>query len=422
MSRRLLIICPHFAPTNAADGHRVRICAKGLMARGWQLEILACEPDDLDINQSPALTDTLPQGLTIHRVPCRPGWLGKLAGATTTSRNGLRFIKAKGDELLAEGRFDGILFSTTAFGLLPLASRWQARFRVPYVIDLQDPWVQVLPDGVRPPGGAIRYALAMAGARRAEPKVIGNAAGVVSVSPSYQSQLAQRYPGMSLPPFLSLPFGASQQDLELARSAPPGQRIFSPDRKTLNLVHVGRGGEDLWASLAPLLLAIKDHPAVKLRLIGTSYAPPDRQLPSLSPLAEELGVADQVTEYPARIDYFQALRCLADSSAIVVLTSSDMAYNASKIHNCVLAGPPVLALVHPGSVASEQWAELAPHLTLIDCQSSSAREQVAGWLGQLPASPTSLNNYPFEADQQAAKLSKFLAHVLSPSEGASEPD
>ncbi len=415
MSQRLLIICPHFPPTNAADGHRIRICAAGLMSRGWQLDILCCEPNDLPINQSPGLEETLPQGLVIHRVPCRPTVLGRLVGASTTSRNARRFVQRRGDELLGRGNYAGVLFSTTAFGLLPLGVRWRQRFGVDFVIDLQDPWLQELPDGVSPPGGPLRYGLAMAQAQRWEPAVTDAAAGIVCVSPDYESRLKARYPTLAGKPFLTLPFGAAAGDFRCAAGESSRQTFFGRSSDQLQLVHVGRGGEDLWPSLRPLLQALKDNARpFHLHLIGTSYAPAGRQQPSLLPLAEAAGLAGSLSEYPARVDYFEALRCLSDSHGVVVLTSSDSSYNASKIHNCVLAGPPVLALVHEGSVAQKLWQGLAPHLTLVDCGSAAASKAINRWLEGLPADSVELTDYPFEADRQASALSSFLQHVLDP--------
>ncbi|MFK7955083.1 MAG: glycosyltransferase [Lysobacterales bacterium] len=415
MSHRLLIICPHFAPTNAADSHRVRICAEGLLRQGWELDLIACRPEDLPINQTPLLNAGLPQQLRVHRVPSQPNWLGRLVGSQTTGRNARRFIEDAGDRLLAEHAFDGVFFSTTAFGLLPLAVRWKEKFNVPYVVDLQDPWLQTLPAGVPAPGGRLRFALAMSQAKKWESTVVQEAAGIVSVSPAYGDQLRQRYPDLRPPAFLTLPFGASTQDIALAQSDQVSQTIFDPVEPNHHLVHVGRGGEDLWPSLLPLLHALPSATSATLHLIGTSYAPQDRQQKTLWPLAEQLGVANQVQEYTNRIDYFEAIRCLTDSTGIVVLTSADPAYNASKIHNCLLAGPPVLALVHPNSVAQSQWQNLAPHLTLVDCLSNDAQTQVSSWLKNLPMSPTRMKSYPFEARTQSEALGNFLSQVLLPS-------
>ncbi len=415
MSQRLLIICPQFAPTNAADSHRVRICAEGLINQGWQLDLIACRPEDLPINQSPLLCETLPAALRIHHVPCQANWLGRLVGSETTGRNALRFVRDAGDRLLAKTTFDGVFFSTTAFGLLPLAVRWKEKFNVPFVIDLQDPWLQTLPAGVPPPGGRLRFSLAMSQAKKWEPKVMQNASGIVSVSPAYGDQLRSRYPGLGKIPFLTLPFGASAKDISLARSDQVSQSIFDANSAHKHLVHVGRGGEDLLPSLRPLLKALSSTASALLHLVGTSYAPENRQKKTLMPLAEELGLANQVKEYPNRIDYFQAIRCLTDSAGIIVLTSADPAYNASKIHNCLLAGPPVLALVHPNSVAQSQWRHLAPHLTLVDCLNADAMDQITQWLEQLSTPTTPIVNYPFEAVVQSKTLGDFLSQVLLPS-------
>lgn len=409
------MVCPHFAPSNGADGHRVRLYAAGLAERGWQLDVLACDPRDLPINTSPELLRSLPDVTRVHHVPSRPTVLGRLAGASTTGRNAYRFIRAAGDQLLSKNTYRGVFFSTTAFRLLPLAQRWRKRFSVPYVVDLQDPWFQTYyrdHRSVVPPGGRLRFALANAHARRHEAAVLSRAAGVVTVSPAYQKELRARHTGLAQTPFLTLPFGASTADVRVARET--AQSFFDPQDGRIHLAYVGRGGEDLWPAFAPLFTALKaaTERRIHLHCIGTSYAPPGRETPSLKPLAEQLGVADRVSEYPARIDYFEALRCLQDTHGIVLPASSDPGYNASKVHNTVLCGPPVLGLVHEDSVAQQLWTGLAPQLELVTVGAEAASAAVQRWLSRLPQPSTLVTDYPFEARHQAQQLAGFLEQVI----------
>jgi len=127
----------------------------------------------------------------------------------------------------------------------------------------------------------------------------------------------------------------------------------------MHWVYVGAAGKIMETALRGFLGALREavdaHPELRRHLavhfIGTSYARAGREELSVAPLAVEAGVGGIVDELPARIPYFEALRCLSDASAIIVLGSDDPGYAPSKIHNCLLAERPLLAILHKDSPA-----------------------------------------------------------------------
>ena len=56
-----------------------------------------------------------------------------------------------------------------------------------------------------------------------------------------------------------------------------------------------------------------------------------------------------VEEISLRIPYFEALCCLRDADALIVLGSDDSGYTASKIFPYILANRPLLAIFHEDS-------------------------------------------------------------------------
>jgi hypothetical protein len=56
-----------------------------------------------------------------------------------------------------------------------------------------------------------------------------------------------------------------------------------------------------------------------------------------------------VSEHPHRIPYFEALKTLADSDAILLIGSDDPSYTASKLYPCILAKKPIFAIFHEQS-------------------------------------------------------------------------
>ena len=356
---RLLIITPHFPPTNAPDLHRVRTVLPFLGQNGWDAHVLAVQPAQVAAPIDPWLVDLMPSDIPVHRVQALGLRWTRLPGLGSLAFRAMPALRRCGDRLLASNRFDLVYFSTTQFGVHSLGPFWLRKFGVPFAMDYQDPWVNEYYSQhlhVVPPGGRFKFALAQMIHRRAEPRVLRHCAGITSVSPEYPFQLRSRY--SFLPPQWPvevLPFPGNDHDLE--RAATVRQRVFTPTPGMTNWVCVGRAGPDMHLAAQSLFDAVRayarDWPGflrrLRIHLIGTSYAPNGRAEKSIEPLAAAYGLAGVVREDPERIPYSQALRCLIDASALIALGSDDPAYTASKIYPYLLARKPLLAVFHENS-------------------------------------------------------------------------
>jgi hypothetical protein len=92
---------------------------------------------------------------------------------------------------------------------------------------------------------------------------------------------------------------------------------------------------------------------VRLHFFGTSNQRSAGAPPRAVPVAQEFGVDDLVTEQPARLDYFDALRTLVDATAVLLMGSSEAHYTPSKVFPAMLSGRPLLALYHAESTATD---------------------------------------------------------------------
>ncbi|MUG94050.1 hypothetical protein F7734_17295 [Scytonema sp. UIC 10036] len=360
MSHQVLIVSPHFPPVNAADHQRVRMSLPYFKEFGWEPHVLTVWPDCIEGVQDSLLVKTVPSHIPVTYTKALPIQLTRRIGMSTLGLRCFPYLLKAGDRLLHQNKFDLIYFSSTVFITMTLGFMWYKRFGIPYVLDFQDPWLSDYykqPGAAPPPGGRWKYGYSQLQAKLLEPKTLSKVSHVISVSPAYPQTLQHRYPQLRPDQFTVLPFGAPEADFEQLPSLNIQQTIFDPNDGKRHWVYVGRGGNDMALALRILFLGIQlerqrnpeQWQAVRLHFIGTSYAPKDRAVKTIEPIAQELGVADLVTEYTDRIPYFEALKVLADSDAILLIGSNDPGYTASKLYPCILARKPILAIFHKHS-------------------------------------------------------------------------
>jgi hypothetical protein len=360
--KRVLIVTPRFPPVNAPDHQRARLALPFLREFGWEAEVLAVTPETTGGLLDPLLEDTVPERVPVHRVRALSPKLCRALGFGNLGWRSRRPLARRGLQLLRERKFHAIFMTGTVFNIFPLAVQWKRGTGVPFVLDFQDPWVTdyYRRTGKRPPGGWTRYRFATRVDRRDEPETLREAAGVVSVSPAYIDDLARRHPWFDKATAAVIPFGAATGDFDVFNFRDVRQPHFNKSDGRSHWVYVGAAGAVMGTALRGFFAALREwvdtHPDMRRRIvvhfIGTSYAQPGSERPSVAPLAKAAGVGDMVAEHPARVPYFEALRCMTDADALIVPGSDDPGYAPSKIHNCLLARRPLLAILHKDGPAA----------------------------------------------------------------------
>jgi glycosyltransferase involved in cell wall biosynthesis len=360
--RHVLILSPNFPPINAPDHQRVRMSLPNLAEFGWRATVLAVSPEYVEGLRDPLLLETVPGTTRVVRTRALSAKRTRQFGVGNLALRALPYLKREGDRLLSSEQFDLVFFSTTAFPVMALGRRWLKRWGVPYVLDFQDPWHS---DYFRdrkdtPPGGHFKYGLSQKLARLLEPYTVKKASHIITVSPAYRESLLQRYAWLSADHFTVLPFGAAENDFDLLRSLDLKQKVFDPQDGKRHWVYVGAGGTAMTFSIRSFFQALgrarrngggRELENLMIHFIGTDYAAGDRARETFRPIATECGVADIVEEFPNRIPYFEALKCLTDADALIVPGSDDSGYTASKICVYAMANKPMLAIFHEESSA-----------------------------------------------------------------------
>ena len=358
------MVSPHFPPDTSAAAHRLRLLAPHLPAHGWEPTVVAVDARDYEGRLDPGLARLVPPTLRVVRARAWPASWTRRAGIGDLGLRAMAGLWRTCARLLSDERFDALfitIYPTYPALLGPLLKR---RFRVPFVLDYQDPWIGAWGDTVGGgPGGTpdLKSRLSRRVARWLEPLALHAADAVTAVSHRTYEEICQRHPELRRRACAAIPLGAEPADFEHARAARRPNPAFDPRDGDLHLAFVGTllplGIETLRAALAALALARDRRPdlygRIRWHFVGTSNQTRATGAPRALPVAREFGVADRVTEIAARVDYLDAVTVHADAGAILLLGSSEAHYTPSKLYPALLSGRPILAVYHQDSSAVE---------------------------------------------------------------------
>jgi hypothetical protein len=414
--KRVLIVSPYFPPVNAADMHRVRMSLPYFPANGWEPIVLAIDPADTEQAVDDRLLETIPDSVPVVRTHAWPARVTRLVGIGNPAIRGFAQMYAAGARILRDRSVDLIFFSTTQFVALALGRLWKARFGVPYVVDIQDPWHSTYyddkPAAEQPP----KYALMRHVHRILERWTLKKVDGVIAVSDAYIGSLRQRYPWIAEDTCVTIPFGASPLDFEVigrrdARMQP------SASAPSFEGVYFGRGGGDMSTALNILFKALAAGRQaserlrhVTLRFQGTAYGCDPSAPLTVHPLAQAAGVANQVFESTMRVPYTATLDGLQRADFLLVIGSDDPQYSASKIYSYILARRPILAVVHERS----PLVDIIRRIGAGDLVTFADRQDVDGPAERLAHLWVRLmERLPVEPDTNWSEFAPYLADALT---------
>lgn len=355
MSRRLVLVSSHFAPSNLVGGHRARLWSRYLPEFGWEPTVVTGDPRHYEERPDPDLERLVAPGLeVVHAatLPTRPIRLVSDVGV----RAFWGCYRAVAD-LVRQRRADFVLVTIPSNFLAPLGRLVHGRFGVPFGIDYQDPWVAWWPGVDRTYSRAWwSYKLAT----WLEPWSVHDAALITGMAPGYLAGMLERNPDVAKQAVVAtMPMGSAPEDYELVRTMHRPPFLFEPDDGRFHMIYAGAllpaGIVVLEAFLAGLRALRERSPAVALRLkvhfVGTGSSPDDPNGHQVLSRARVVGVEEMVDEHPHRIGFVDTLNHLEHSAAVLVLGSTERHYTPSKVFQAILSKRPVFAMLHAESTA-----------------------------------------------------------------------
>ena len=351
---KVLIITPHFPPSNLAAVHRSRLFAQHLPSYGWEPVILTVDEKYYEEELDPNLLKLLPEGLRIEKTKAFPVTRPRLVG--DIGLRGFFQLYSKARSIIKKEKIDVVYIPIPSFygGLL---GRWLHRSTgIKYGIDYIDPWVH------RFPGSDVRFSRHWWSTRLAEwlePIAVKKASLITGVAEGYYEGVRQRNPRLAgTCVFGAMPYGGEARDHEVVRQSGIRPYLFGKRADKLQLVYAGAMLPKAYAPLEAIFQAMTGEPELfrelEIHFIGTGRTTADPNGHTIRPLAEKYGLWNSVIfEYPQRIPYLDVLVHLEQAGGVFVLGSTEPHYTPSKVYQGVLSGKPILAILHRQSTAVE---------------------------------------------------------------------
>ncbi len=358
MTRTCIIVSPYFPPSTLAGVHRARHLAKHLPAAGWTPTVLCVDEAYHEERLDPGLSALVPSAVEVVKVPALPSCISRKLGMGEISLRAWQPLRSALCRLLESKRVDAVLITGSPYYPMLLAGEIKRRYRVPVVLDFQDPWVSAWGKRQMPWSKA---GLSHRLATWLEPRAVRAASYITSVSDKQNAELASRYPWMDLSQMAAIPIGGDPHDYEAARNHPVRDSGAGLTSGLINLSYVGT----IWPAVIDTVRAVMRaiallrtqkpelYKKIRINFIGTNADPNNRSTYRVRPLAEAEGVADAVHEMPGRLPYLEAVSIQANSNGVLMLGSDEPHYTASKIYSVLMSGRPFLSVFHRASSAHE---------------------------------------------------------------------
>ncbi len=354
--KTVVLVAPHFLPSFLPSVHRARLLAYHLPEFGWKPIILTTDPEYYECQLDWELLDLLPEDLEIIKVKAFRTEPVRVVG--DVGLRSLPWYYRAVRQLAAERKIDFLHITIPSNMAALLGPRVERTLGIPYGLDYIDPWVPETPTGDRfLSKGWISNGLS----HFLEPIAVRRARLITGINDGYFASVLSRNPKLRQGVVTAgMPYGGSDRDFDALRRKPRKTFLFDPDDGKLHVIYAGallpKAVDVLDRLLAALVLLRERNPElanrVRFHFIGTGRFEGDpNHGHGVQPHVNRHGLEEMVAEMPSRINYLDVLNHLEQSTAILVLGSTEIHYSPSKIYQGVMARRPMFALLHEDSTA-----------------------------------------------------------------------
>jgi hypothetical protein len=345
--KKILIISPHFPPSNLAAVHRSRLFAQHLPEFGWEPVILTVHERYYEEAPDRDLEKLLPQDLRIEKVSAF-----NLTSPRIIGDIGLRaFIQLyrMARTMIQNEEYDFLLIPIPSFYPALLGRMLHRSTGIRYGIDYIDPWVHRFPGSEKI---FSRHWWSTRLARILEPLAVKKASLITGVAEGYYKPVLERNPDLKkYAVYGAMPYGGEESDHKKINESSLSPYLFQKQEGVIDLVYAGALLPKAYAPMESIFRVISekinDFKGTRFHFIGTGKTPNDDEGFNVKPLALKYGLWDKfIFEYPKRIPYLDVLIHLKAADGIFILGSTEPHYTPSKVYQSVISGKPILAVLN----------------------------------------------------------------------------
>jgi hypothetical protein len=349
--RKILIISPHYPPSNLAAVHRSRLFAMHLPSFGWEPIILTVHEKFYEEGLDWNLHQLVPQEQRIEKVTALKVTKPRLIGDI-----GLRSffqLRKRALDLVQKENIDFVYIPIPSFYVSLIGQYLLKKTGVKFGIDYIDPWVHSFPGSDKK---FSRHWWSTKLAKWLEPIAVTNASLITGVSEGYYQGVIDRNPNLSIKClFGSMPYGGERTDHQVVEKLKILPYLFKKNKK-LQFVYAGALLPKAFSVLESVFQSLQKYNTefseVEFHFIGTGKSPNDLGGYAVKPYAEKYGLWQTlIFEYPQRIPYLDVLVHLNVADAVFILGSTEPHYTPSKTYQGVLSKKPIMAVLHTKSSA-----------------------------------------------------------------------
>jgi glycosyltransferase involved in cell wall biosynthesis len=343
--KNILIIYPHWPPSNLAGVHRARLISNFLHDFNWHPIILSVKPEYYEETPDPDIIKTVNPKTELIYTDARK--VGKPRIIGDIGLRAFKYLKNEALRIISEREIDFVWIPIPSFYTAVLGRILHNKTQVAYGIDYIDPWVRNISNRK-----TIRSVLSNLAARILEPYAVKKASLISGVSQAYyQPVLARNFKNRNIT-HTSMPYGFDPNDHKTEI-----KNLEYPWDEYPNCIPIVYAGaflplsgyftELLFRAIKELQEEEKINPDVKLFFVGTgSYTHK-----SITQYAREAGISDTVIEIRRRFPFLHIQNFLSKARGVLIIGSTEKHYTASKTFQAILSGRPVFSVFHAESSA-----------------------------------------------------------------------
>lgn len=352
--KKILIITPHYPPSNLAAVHRSRLFAEHLPEFGWEPIILTVDEkyyeEELDWN----LFKLLPKNQRIEKAKAfgvtRPRLIGDIG------LRGFFQLYKKAKQIIQSEKIDFLYIPIPSY-YVALVGRWlHEKTGIKYGIDYIDPWVHKFPGSEKV---FSRHWISTQIAKFLEPIAVKKSRLITGVAEGYYKGVLERNPYLEGTAIMgAMPYGGEENDHHQVKTLNIKPYLFSSKPDKIQLVYAGAMLPKAYEPLERIFKTIAANRSqfeqIEFQFIGTGSRANDAESHNIKPLAEKYGLWNTIVfEYPKRIPYLDVLIHLDAADGVFILGSTEPHYTPSKTYQAVLSHKSIFAVLHEKSTASE---------------------------------------------------------------------